>query len=88
LYKDHAMTKLLRIKLLPFFVLPFPRVHTVNPLVLSDKAAQPAISGSMTINQFLSIDPDQIRKSNVIKQAWVKRWAIRPIVYSSYRHLI
>lgn len=59
------------------FLLSFSIVHAVHPVKSPTSATANVFSKSMTVNQFLSIDPDQIRKSNGIKQAWVKRWAVR-----------
>jgi|GEM_PF-1447660 len=59
------------------FLLSVSMAYAVHPVEAPKPAAAAVISSSMTVNQFLSIDPDQIRKSNGIKQAWVKRWTVR-----------
>lgn len=60
--------------ILIFSVSPGFAVHPVEP---TSKVKSTALSSSMTINQFLSIDAGQIRKSHGIKHAWIKRWTLR-----------
>ena len=72
------MNNWIRNAILVIFLLTFSTayaVHTVKP----PTGGANVFSQSMTVNQFLSFDPDQIRKSNGIKQAWVKRWAVRHV---------
>lgn len=60
-----------------FFLLTFSIAYAVYPVKSPTSGAVNVFSKSMTVNQFLSVDADQIRKSNGVKQAWVKRWAVR-----------
>lgn len=48
-------------------------VHSVKPV----KPSTQVVSDHMTVDQFLAIDPNQLKKSNGIRHAWLKRWALR-----------
>jgi hypothetical protein len=70
------MNNWIRNSILGIFLLTFSTAYAVHT-IKSPTSGAPVFSQSMTVNQFLSIDPDQIRKSNGIKQAWAKRWVVR-----------
>lgn len=71
------MINLIRNTIIVTFLLTFSIAYAVHPVGSPTSSTANVFSKTMTVNQFLSIDPDQIRKSNGIKQAWVKRWAVR-----------
>lgn len=71
------MASYFRYTLFVLFVLSVSKGNAVHTVVRPQHFDARESYHSITIGQFLSLDPNQIQKSNGIKNAWVKRMVIR-----------